>query len=139
MKQAEFTYNQIKKEYENYLTYRDKFIKWGLVALCTLPFLFMFLMFFLNNKVLFLGLWVISFILIAFFLTFIDYKGYYYKKLLNIRNEEDKKYTLNSKKYQHALVLANSYKPASIINNNSSKNTISKSEKKEEKKVEKHS
>lgn len=89
MSKEEFTYNKIKEEYENYLLYRNKVIKWGLVILCTLPFIFMSLMFFLPNKVLFLCLWIFSFIILAFILTYIDYKGYYYKNLLGLNKAED--------------------------------------------------
>ena len=86
-KNKDFTYTQILAEYMYYLSYRDKFIKWGLITLCTLPFIFMVLMFFLASKVLFLALWVISFILIAVALAYVDYKGYYYRHLLHLEND----------------------------------------------------
>lgn len=92
MTEKEFTYYQIKAEYDKYLTYRDKIIKWGLIILITLPFTFMILMFFLANKIVFLGLWIITFISIAIVLTYVDYKGYYYRKLLNIREANDHKF-----------------------------------------------
>ncbi len=101
MTDKEYTYNQIQKEYQHYLTYRDKIIKRGLVVLFTLPLFFMIMMFFLANKILFLGLWIISFIIIAFLLSFVDYKGYYYRKLLNLDNKNSLKEN-NSSKNEHS-------------------------------------
>ena len=80
----DFTYLQILKEYEQYLSYRDTALKWGLIGLLVLPFTFMILLFFMPSRVVFLALWIITFICIAIFLSYVDYKGYYYRKLLNI-------------------------------------------------------
>lgn len=80
-REAERIWRIVKAEYEKYISYRDKIIKSGLVALLTLPFVFMFLMFFMPSKIVFLCLWIISFIAIAIMLTYVEYKGYYYKRL----------------------------------------------------------
>ena len=80
-REAERVWRIIKAEYEKYISYRDKVIKAGLIALLTLPFIFMFLMFFMSSKVVFLCLWIISFIAIAVILTYVESKGYYYKRL----------------------------------------------------------
>lgn len=95
-KKMEHTYRLINKEYQAYLAYRNRMIKWGLISLLTLPFIFMIMMFFLPSKIVFLCLWIISFILIAIFLAYVEYKGYYYQKLMGINEQsenvgEDKK------------------------------------------------
>lgn len=81
LREAERVWRILKSEYAAYLSYRDRVIRLGLIALLTLPFLFMLLMFFMPSKIVFLCLWIISFIAIAVILTYVEYKGYYYKRL----------------------------------------------------------
>ena len=87
----DFTYSQILREYEHYLSYRDKALHWGLIGLLAVPFTFMVLLFFMPSRVVFLALWIVTFIGIAIFLSYTDYKGYYYRKLLNIDEDEWRK------------------------------------------------
>lgn len=87
-RKMEHTYKLINREYQIYLAYRTRIIRWGLMALFTLPFLFMILMFFLKSKVVFLCLWIISFIIIAVVLAYVEYKGFYYQKLIGNGLEE---------------------------------------------------
>ena len=105
----DFTYYQIMKEYEHYLSYRDKALHWGLIGLLAVPFTFMVLLFFMPSRVVFLALWIITFICIAIFLSYTDYKGFYYRKLLNIdedtwrQEQTDKKDQLREEKLREKL------------------------------------
>lgn len=88
-KRQEALYDQFLKEYENYQAAYKKYIRGGLLAIVATAIIFMLLMFSMESKVVFLVLWIISILLSAAFLIYIEYKGYQYRRLLGIEEETD--------------------------------------------------
>ena len=58
-------------------------VRWGFLAIIIIPMIFMVMMFFMESKLVFLVLWIISIIGIAAYLICMEYTYFKYKKLMS--------------------------------------------------------
>ncbi|GEM_PF-1224288 len=83
------TFKKLQEQYGEFSQKRPRYIKYGLMSIFILPLVFLVLMFSLESKLVFLTLWIISIIACAAFLVIVEYKDYWYRKLLGLDEEPD--------------------------------------------------
>lgn len=83
------TFKKLQEQYGEFSRKRLRYIKYGLMSIFILPIVFLVLMFSLESKLVFLTLWIISIIACAAFLIIVEYKDYWYRKLLGLDEEPD--------------------------------------------------
>lgn len=74
-------YELRKEKSRHFLEIYPKLVKTGFILIFTVPILFMVLMFTVNEKLIFLVLWIISILAIAAYLIGIEYFYFYYTNL----------------------------------------------------------
>lgn len=74
-------YKLLLEKSQAFLKIYPKLIKTGFILIFTVPILFMILMFTVNEKLIFLVLWIVSILAIAAYLIGIEYFYFYYKNL----------------------------------------------------------
>lgn len=87
--QQQKTFSQLMDNYNEFSRKRPRYIKYGLLSIFILPFVFLVLMFSLESKLFFLTLWIVSIIASAAFLIVVEYKDYWYRQLLGIDPPEE--------------------------------------------------
>ena len=83
------TFKKLQEQYGEFSRKRPRYIKYGLLSIFIIPIVFLVLMFSLESKLVFLTLWIISIIAFAVFLIVVEYKDYWYRKLLGLDKEPD--------------------------------------------------
>lgn len=81
--QAALFDDKVKKGYRKFIKNYRKMVRWGFLAIIIIPMIFMVLMFFMESKLVFLVLWIISIIGIATYLICMEYTYFKYKKLMS--------------------------------------------------------
>lgn len=75
------SYNRFREKY-------PRLIRWGFLAILIIPAVFLILMFSLESKLNFLTAWIVSIILSAGYLIFVEYIDYRYKRKLHLTEPE---------------------------------------------------
>ncbi|MDD3403467.1 MAG: hypothetical protein PHQ72_08945 [Hespellia sp.] len=70
-----------REKSQHFLEIYPKLVKAGFILIFAVPILFMILMFTVNQKLIFLVLWIVSILAIAGYLIGIEYFYFYYSKL----------------------------------------------------------